>query len=260
MNLHLQDKVFIVTGGASGIGAAICRLIALEDGIPVIADRDKDKSSQLAGEIMALGKKVLAVQTDLTTEGACKEVIEKVAAHYGRIDGLVNNAGLNDGISLAGGTPAAFLHSLQLNLVHFYSMAHFALPYLQLTTGCIVNIGSKVSVTGQGNTSGYAASKGAVNALAREWAAELLPWGIRVNTVVPAEVSTPQYESWIQKQPNPTQKLEQIVSRIPLGKRFTLPEEVAATVVFLLSSQSAHTTGQIVFVDGGYTHLDRSLT
>jgi len=113
---------------------------------------------------------------------------------------------------------------------------------------------------GQGNTSGYAASKGAINALAREWAAELLPYGLRVNTVVPAEVSTPQYETWIQKQSNPEEKLQQIVSRIPLGKRFTTPDEIANTVVFLLSDVSSHTTGQIIFVDGGYTHLDRSLT
>ena len=178
----------------------------------------------------------------------------------GRIDGLVNNAGVNDGVSLENGTVEGFNRSLDVSLVHYFAMAHYALPHLKKTKGCIVNIGSKVSVTGQGNTSGYAASKGAINALAREWAAELLPYGLRVNTVIPAEVSTPQYETWIQKQPNPTEKLQQIVSRIPLGKRFTTPEEIANTVVFLLSDVSSHTTGQIIFVDGGYTHLDRSLT
>lgn len=260
MNLHLQGKVFIVTGGASGIGAAICRLITAEEGIAVIADKSALQAKALQNELQQNGKKVLAIEAELTNEAHCKAVIDKTIAAFGRIDGLINNAGVNDGVSLEHGTIAAFNQSLDVSLVHYFAMAHFALPYLKTTAGAIVNISSKVSVTGQGNTSGYAASKGAINALSREWAAELLPYGIRVNTVVPAEVNTPQYATWIQKQPNPQEKLQQIVSRIPLGKRFTTPEEIANTVVFLLSDVSAHTTGQIIFVDGGYTHLDRSLT
>lgn len=260
MNLHLQNKVFIVTGGASGIGAAICKLITAEEGIVIIVDRNAALNETLLQQLKQTGGQALAVETELTNEADCKAVIDKTIATYGRIDGLVNNAGVNDGVSLENGTVQAFNRSLDVSLVHYFAMAHYALPYLKKTMGCIVNVGSKVSVTGQGNTSGYAASKGAINALAREWAAELLPFNVRVNTVVPAEVSTPQYENWIKKQTNPEEKLQQIVSRIPLGKRFTTPEEIANTVVFLLSDVSSHTTGQIIFVDGGYTHLDRSLT
>jgi L-fucose dehydrogenase len=260
MNLHLQNKVFIVTGGASGIGAAICRLITAEEGIAVIVDRNAAQNEAILQELLQPGRQAIAIQAELTNEADCMAVIDKTITAYGRIDGLVNNAGVNDGISLENGTVEDFNRSLDVSLVHYFAIAHHALPHLKKTKGCIINIGSKVSVTGQGNTSGYAASKGAINALAREWAAELLPYGIRVNTVVPAEVNTPQYETWIQKQPNPTEKLQQIVERIPLGKRFTTPEEIANTVVFLLSNVSSHTTGQIIFVDGGYTHLDRSLT
>jgi L-fucose dehydrogenase len=260
MNLHLQNKVFIVTGGASGIGAAICKLIAAEDGIAIIVDRNAARNEVILGELLQAGGQAIAVQAELTNEADCKAIIDKTIATYGRIDGLVNNAGVNDGVSLEHGNVESFNRSLDISLVHYFAMAHYALPHLKKTKGCIVNIGSKVSVTGQGNTSGYAASKGAINALAREWAAELLPYGIRVNTVIPAEVSTPLYETWIQKQPNPAEKLQQILLRIPLGKRFTTPEEIANTVVFLLSDLSSHTTGQIIFVDGGYTHLDRSLT
>jgi len=260
MNLHLHSKVFIVTGGASGIGAAICRLIAAEEGIAVIVDRNTEQNEAVVKAIQQAGRQATAIQAELTDKADCQAVIEKAIAAYGRIDGLVNNAGVNDGISLENGTVEGFNRSLDVSLVHYFAMAHYALPHLKKTKGCIVNIGSKVSVTGQGNTSGYAASKGAINALAREWAAELLPYGLRVNTVVPAEVSTPQYDTWIQKQSNPQEKLQQIVSRIPLGKRFTTPEEIANTVVFLLSDVSSHTTGQVIFVDGGYTHLDRSLT
>jgi L-fucose dehydrogenase len=172
----------------------------------------------------------------------------------------VNNAGANDKVGLEGGTPDEFIASLKRNLVHYYTLAHHALPALKKSKGTIVNVSSKVAVTGQGGTSGYAASKGAIFALTREWAAELLPYGIRVNNVVPAEVMTPLYRHWLDTFPNPEAKLADIVSKIPLEKRMTKAEEIAAMVVFLLSSKSGHTTGQHLFVDGGYVHLDRALT
>jgi NAD(P)-dependent dehydrogenase (short-subunit alcohol dehydrogenase family) len=172
----------------------------------------------------------------------------------------VNNAGINDKVGLEHGTPEQYVDSLGRNLLHYYNMAHFALPYLKKTNGCIVNIGSKTAVTGQGGTSGYASSKGAIMALTREWAAELLGYGIRVNAVIPAEVITPLYRQWLDTFPNPEQKLQSVLSKIPLEKRMTSPDEIAAMVVFLLSARAAHITGQHVFVDGGYVHLDRALT
>jgi len=124
-----------------------------------------------------------------------------------------------------------------------------------------VNISSKVALTGQGGTSAYAAGKGAQLALTREWAAELLPYGIRVNAVMPAEVLTPLYKRWISTREDPAAALKSIEDKIPLGKRMTTAAEIAAMVVFLLSpKQSGHTTGQQILVDGGYTHLDRALT
>jgi len=113
---------------------------------------------------------------------------------------------------------------------------------------------------GQGNTSGYASSKGAIMALTREWAAELLPYKIRVNTVIPAEVMTPLYQNWLNTFPDPEPKLQAILAKIPLENRMTTAEEIAAMVTFLISEKSGHTTGQHIFVDGGYTHLDRALT
>jgi L-fucose dehydrogenase len=260
MDLHLQNKVFIVTGGAKGIGAAISKLIAAEGGIVVIAGRDKTDNNRIVDDIIRAKGKAAASSVELTNTAACKEVIDFTVEKYGRIDGLVNNAGINDGVGLEHGSPERFMQSITKNLSHYYNLAHYALPFLKISKGSIVNIGSKVSVTGQGNTSGYAASKGGINALTREWAAELLPYSIRVNAVLPAEVWTPLYENWIKTFPDPKAKLDSITSKIPLEKRFTTSEEIASTVVFLLSSQSSHTTGQILFPDGGYTHLDRSLT
>lgn len=260
MNLNLADKVYIVTGGASGIGEAVCRLIAEEGGIVVIADRNEGAGRRLYEELSGRSYKALSIQAELTDEDAIRSLVQKVADVYGRIDGLVNNAGTNDNISLENGSLQGFRQSLSINLVHYYAMAHYALPHLKESRGAIVNIGSKVSVTGQGGTSGYAASKGGINALTREWAVELLPYSIRVNAVIPAEVKTPQYASWLQAQTDSEEKLRRITSHIPFQNRFTKPDEIAGTVAFLLSDVSSHTTGQIVFADGGYTHLDRMIT
>jgi NAD(P)-dependent dehydrogenase (short-subunit alcohol dehydrogenase family) len=186
--------------------------------------------------------------------------VERTLQKLGRLDALVNNAGVNDGAGLEHGSPEKFVASLERNLVHYYVMAHHALPALKRARGSIVNISSKTAVTGQGGTSGYVAAKAAILGLTREWAAELLPAGIRVNAVAPAEVMTPLYQQWLSGFPNPEEKLAKIVSKIPLGKRMTKPEEIADMVLFLISERASHITGQHVFVDGGYTHLDRALT
>ena len=178
---------------------------------------------------------------------------------YGKIDGVVNNAGVNDGVSLKLGSYTEFLSSIEKNVGHYYNMVQLCLEGLKISKGAIVNISSKVAETGQGGTSGYAAANGARNALTREWAVDLLQDGIRVNAVVVAESYTPLYQRWIESFENPELKKNEIESKIPLGQRMTTPEEIASTVCFLLSSKSSHTTGQIIHVDGGYTHLDRSI-
>jgi L-fucose dehydrogenase len=259
MDLGLKGKVVIVTGGAKGIGAAIVRACAQEGAVPVIVGRDGDVGAEVRTEIESKGGRCGLITVDLGTAESCEQSVARGVQEFGRLDGLVNNAGRNDKVGLEQGNPAEYVASLNRNLVHYYSMAHYALPHLKKSQGSIVNIGSKTAVTGQGSTSGYASSKGAIMALTREWAAELLPYGIRVNTVIPAEVMTPLYRSWLDTFPNPEEKLELILSRIPLEKRMTTAEEIASMTVFLLSERSSHTTGQHLFVDGGYVHLDRAL-
>lgn len=255
MDLHLTSKVIIVTGGARGIGKSIVQALTDEGAIAVIVDK-----SEPAEEHTSSKQQKHFFQADLSSAEACKRIIEEVVEKFGQIDGIVNNAGNNDGVSLQNGSPDAFIKSMTTNAGHYYYMVHYALPSLKASHGSIVNIGSKTSVTGQGATSGYVAAKGAILALTREWAVELLPWSIRVNAVVPAEVATPLYDAWIHGFANPQEKLKQVTSKIPLENRLTRPEEIANTVIFLLSDRSSHTTGQWIFVDGGYTHLDRSLS
>lgn len=259
MNLNLSNKIIIVTGGAKGIGLGICKVLAGEGAIPVIIGRAEVDNQKAIKEIEAEGGKALAVVAELTNPEACKNAVEQVVALCGRIDGLINNAGVNDGVGLESGDYEKFMASVHKNLVHYYLMAQYALPELKKTKGAIVNIGSKTADTGQGNTSAYAASNGGRNALTREWAVELLKYGIRVNAVIVAECYTPLYDAWINTLENPEQKLKEITAKIPFENRMTTAEEIANMAVFLLSDKSSHTTGQLIYVDGGYTHLDRSL-
>lgn len=258
MDLKFEDKVFLVSGGARGIGQAISEAIAEEGGTAVIIDPSHAEGKQIIEKLKARGSKAYHIPRKLISARDCHEAVMEVIQGFGRIDGIVNNAGKNDGVGLEHGNPQAFLESLQQNLSHYYNLVHYALPYLKDSQGAIVNISSKTAITGQGNTSGYAAAKGAQLALTREWAVELLPYQIRVNAILPAEVYTPLYESWINTFEAPDKKLAEIKARIPLGNRFTLAEEIASMAVFLLSAKASHITGQHLFVDGGYTHLDRA--
>jgi L-fucose dehydrogenase len=263
VDLQLGGKVVVITGGAKGIGAAIARTCAQEGAVPFVLDRDKEAGEQIASELRGAGAgggKAQFMELDLCSAQSCREAIDRVAKTYGRIDALVNNAGINDGVGLERGTPEKFVDSLERNLLHYYNMAHFTLPFLKDARGAIINIGSKTAVTGQGGTSGYVAAKGAILALTREWAAELLPFHIRVNAVIPAEVMTPLYRQWLSTFPNPEEKRQKIVSKIPLGQRMTEANEIASMVAYLLSAQASHITGQHLYVDGGYVHLDRALT
>jgi len=260
VDLRLNDHVVLITGGGKGIGAAITRASVREGAIPVIVDRDQPACEKLFAELKLGPERGHYVIVDLQPAENCAKAVEETVQTFGRIDALVNNAGVNDGVGLEHGSPEKFIGSLQLNLLHYYNMTHFALPHLKRTQGSIVSISSKTAVTGQGNTSGYVASKGAILAMTREWAVELLPYGIRANAVVPAEVMTPLYQQWLSKFPDPEAKLKTIVAKIPFEKRMTTPDEIAAMVVFLISAQASHITGQHMYVDGGYVHLDRALT
>lgn len=261
MDLEIKDHVIIVTGGSKGIGRGIAEGIAREGGIPVIAGRSPEEGTGLVEELKDQGGEAFFIEVkQLGNPEDCREVVEQTLARYNRIDGVVNNAGINDGVGLEDGSPEEFRHSIFRNLEHYYYMVHFALDALKKSEGAIVNISSKTAVTGQGNTSGYAASKGAQLALTREWAVELLKYNIRVNAILPAEVMTPLYKNWLQSFDDPEQKQKEITEQIPLGKRMTTTEEIADMAVFLLSKRSSHTTGQLLFVDGGYVHLDRVAT
>lgn len=260
MDLHLSNKIVLVVGGAGkkgSIGETIVQHIVQEGAIPVVLDRNS-RGFTLQEELNRNGVDALFIQTDVTDPVACESALAAVISKYNRIDILINNVGVNDGKSLES-SYQEFMDSLRLNLASYFLMTKLALPMLKKSKGNIINIGSKVALTGQGGTSGYAAAKGGVLALTREWAVDLISFDIRVNAVIISESNTPAYLDWLDTFPDPAGVKQHIVSKIPLGKRMTTPGEIANSVLFLASDCSSHTTGQFVFVDGGYVHLDRKL-
>lgn len=259
MNLGLKDKVILVTGGAKGIGKGVSLCLSNEGAIPVIIGRNAADNHMVVDEILAKGGVAFSVEAELTKPEDCLYAVNQVLGKFKRIDGLVNNAGVNDGVGLENGNYNDFVESLHRNLIHYYLMAQYCLPELIKNQGSIVNISSKTGEVGQGNTSAYAASNGGRNALTREWAVELAKYRIRVNAIVVSECWTPQYERWIKTVPNSESELKLITEKVPLENRMTTVKEIGDTAVFLLSNRSSHTTGQLIHIDGGYVHLDRAI-
>ncbi len=259
MDLELDRKVVVVTGGAKGIGEGISRAFAAEGATVVVFGRNQEEGEAFVESLRKNGASAAFRFAEMTNETQVEQAVSDTLDEFGGIDIVVNNAGVNDGVDLEAGV-GAFRASLEKNLTQCYALVHHCLGALRKSRGNIVNIGSKVAETGQGGTSGYAAAKGGMNALTREWALDLAQDGIRVNSVIPAEVMTPLYERWIARQPDPEADLKAICDSIPLGHRMTTSREIADTVVFVASPRSSHTTGQILYVDGGYTHFDRRCT
>ncbi|KGO93612.1 SDR family oxidoreductase [Flavobacterium subsaxonicum] len=260
MDLGLKGKVVVVSGSAGkegSIGVTIINRLAAEGAIPVLLDHN-ERGAAYADILKANGTNALFCKTDVTDAKQVEAAVDKIIQKYGCIDIVINNVGLNDGVGLDA-SYEEFINSLKLNLGSYFLLVKYVLPHLKNSKGNILNIGSKVALTGQGGTSGYAAAKGGVLALTREWAVDLIQYGIRSNAIIVAESYTPAYDDWLKTLPDGDAALAKIKKNIPFEVRMTRPEEIADTALFIISNKSSHTTGQFVFVDGGYVHLDRAL-
>ena len=260
MDLGLKGKIIVVSGSAGkagSIGETIINRLADEGAIPVLVDRN-DRGHGYVANLQKRGVDSLFAQTNVTDPVQMENAVKKIVEKYGRIDAVINNVGVNDGAGLDA-SYEEFMDSLKLNVVSYFLLTKYALPYLKESKGNILNVGSKVALTGQGGTSGYAAAKGGVLGLTREWAVDLIKFGIRSNALIIAESYTPAYEDWIKTLADGEATLAKINKSIPFESRMTKTVKLADTALFIISERSSHTTGQFVFVDGGYVHLDRSL-
>ena len=260
MDLGLKGKIIVVSGSAGkagSIGETIINRLADEGAIPVLVDRN-DRGHGYVANLQKRGVDSFFAQTNVTDPVQMENAVKKIVEKYGRIDAVINNVGVNDGAGLDA-SYEEFMDSLKLNVVSYFLLTKYALPYLKESKGNILNVGSKVALTGQGGTSGYAAAKGGVLGLTREWAVDLIKFGIRSNALIIAESYTPAYEDWIKTLADGEATLAKINKSIPFESRMTKTVELADTALFIISERSSHTTGQFVFVDGGYVHLDRSL-
>lgn len=260
MDLNLKGKIVVITGAAGkkgSIGATILFELSKEGAKTAVIDRN-NRGFDYAEELSQNGNECFFVKADITKPKQVEDSMNTIINHFGRIDILINNVGVNDGVGLDGSYDD-FLSSLHLNLISYFMITKHAVKMLKESKGVILNIGSKVALTGQGGTSGYAASKGGVLALTREWAVDLLKYQVRVNALIISESLTPAYKEWLNTLEDGEEKYNKILEKIPLGKRMTTPKEITDTALFLISERSSHTTGQFVFCDGGYVHLDRSL-
>lgn len=258
MDLQLKGKVVLVSGGGAGIGSGIVVSLVKEGAVPIILTRS-DKP-EFKKELDAMGADYEFHLIDLNNTDQIKPIVDDVAKRRSGIYGVVNNAGCNDNKAIEETSWQDFEKSLHGNLTHYYELVRAALPYLIKSKGSVLNITSKTALTGQGKTSAYAAAKGAILGLTREWAAAFLQYEIRVNAIVVSECWTPLYAKWIKTFDDPEARKKVITDKIPFQHRFTTIEEIGDNTVFLLSPVSSHTTGQWAFVDGGYVHLDRALT
>ncbi|HFF5965052.1 TPA: SDR family NAD(P)-dependent oxidoreductase [Stenotrophomonas maltophilia] len=247
---RLKDKVAIITGAGAGMGAADARLFAREGAHVFITDIRADAAQAIAAELSAEGLSATALPLDVTREDQWNDVVDQVIATHGHIDVLVNNAGLPgpfdtwDNATLEG-----FNAIIQLNLnSHFLGMKAVSPHMKRAGKGSIVNMSSicgLVAITGI--HPGYCPSKGANRLLAKGAAAEFASFNIRVNSVHPGIIDTPQNKDLIANDG----ANHGMRSRIPLG-RFGRAEEVANVVLFLASDEASYVTGAEIVVDGGY--------
>lgn len=245
--MRLQDKIAVVTGGASGFGEGIVRRFANEGARVVIADVNKNAAEKLAREV---GERVSAVATDVSSGDSVAALVSHVLKTFGRVDALVNNAGMGQTPApLESMSEAAFERILAVNARSIFLTAkHFVPAMKQARSGAILNIASTAGVSPRANLTWYNASKGWVITATRSMAIELAPFGIRVNALNPVAGETPMLKTFMGE--DTPEIRAKFLATIPLG-RFSTPDDIASAACFLCSDEASMITGVALEVDGG---------
>lgn len=248
---RLAGKVAIVSGAAStkGMGFATARLFAEEGALVVMTDLDEASLNDAARVLAAEGLEALALRHDVSDEASWAETVDKVAARFGAIDVLVNNAGVYRAEPTSDISLQALDLMLQVNLRGTFLGCRAVIPHMRAKGGSIVNVSSVAALVGVAHSSGYAATKGGVRAMTKSIALDEAPYGIRCNSVHPGTIDTGMVEALIGTD---SEIRSAAAAPIPLG-RMGSPREVASVSLFLASDDASYVTGGEFVVDGGLT-------
>lgn len=246
--MRFADRVVVVTGGAQGIGAGCVEVFAAEGAKVAIVDRNLGAAQELASRYPS---QAIAIEADVMHESQVEHAIEKTVECFGRIDCLINNAGIHPpDTPLEKMTASEASRVMQINFFSTYAGAFYAMKHLRQTKGTIINISSMTAVLGQKNSTAYAASKGAQLAFTKSLALEAAADGIRVNAILPSNVDTPLMREWASSLPDPGAALARIAALQPLGRMASI-QEIGRVCLFLATEDSSFMTGQGLEVDGG---------
>jgi meso-butanediol dehydrogenase / (S,S)-butanediol dehydrogenase / diacetyl reductase len=252
---RLSGKIAAVTGGASGIGEATVRRFVAEGAKVAFADRDADRGKRVMAEIEATGGQALFVEAQLGREADAAAFVKQAADRFGRLDVLVNNAGIRLYHTVVEASAESWDEILGVNLKGYAFCAKAAIPIMrEAGGGSIVNVASVRSVTSVGKTTQYDTTKAAVAGLTRGMAADHAP-EIRVNAVCPGPIYTPFHERRIREMGRTFEQYREDAAKGTMLRRPGTPEEVAACILFLASDDASYVTGTLLFVDGGYTAM-----
>lgn len=251
--MKLRDRVAIVTGAASGIGAASARLFAAEGARLALVDQDERGLGQVAAEIEGGGGQALAIAADVSSAGAARAGVAQVMERWGRIDVLLTAAGISLGGAVDVVEEAAWDRTFAVNVKGTYLWVHNAIkPMIAAGSGAIVTVGSQLAQSSLGTNAAYIASKGAIASFTKTVAVDHARQGIRVNALMPGVIDTPMPARSLLRQADPEAARAFWHQRHPMG-RIGRPDEVAKAALFLACEDSSFVTGTLLFIDGGWT-------
>jgi NAD(P)-dependent dehydrogenase (short-subunit alcohol dehydrogenase family) len=252
MKLDFSDQVVLITGGTSGIGLSTARLLLKAGARVLITGRNAERGENALNELSAHQEYLSFYQADVSTVNDCRLSVEKVLKRFGKLDVLINSAGIYTAGLIENITEMAYDHLMDVNLKGTFFMCKYAVPGLRKTQGSIINVSSDSGIKGNPLETLYCASKGAVTIFTKALALDLAKENINVNCVCPGDIHTPMLDRDMAESDHPEQYLKDLKSRYPVG-RIGAPEEVASVICFLASGISPFTTGAAWSIDGGIT-------